>query len=230
MTQTASMGATARIVVYGGFDSPWSYLASRRAALLAPTGVHVDWRAVEDTVDPPDQPSRSPFARTPFSRSSEELDRVRDQIEHVLVALLPGEVLPYSLAGFVPHTAAAVLSYAGAYEGGVAASVREMLFEAFWLHACDLGNPKLVHTLTTHALRGDAAVAALQRARPARDLSGRWAAERLTRGSGALPTLVVEGSADLCGQQAVAWLGRELVRRDVDLTDGVGTNVEASRR
>ena len=36
-----------RVVVYGDFNCPWSYLASRRAAVLAEDGVDVDWRAVE---------------------------------------------------------------------------------------------------------------------------------------------------------------------------------------
>ena len=79
-----------RVVVHGDFDCPWSYLAFRRAAVLAAAGVDIDWRAVE---------------REPRPHAAAHLDGVealQDEMDRVVGLLLPGEQMPYALAGFVP--------------------------------------------------------------------------------------------------------------------------------
>src|SRR4051794_9779857 len=121
-----------RVVLYGDFNCPWSYLASRRAALLAAVGVVIDWRAVEH--DPPHRGTPSHAStRTPATQLADIDDRqdetpaaparlgpLLDDMQQVLTLLLPGEELPYALAGFAPHTGAAVTAYAEAYRSGAA--------------------------------------------------------------------------------------------------------------
>lgn len=68
-------------------------------------------------------------------------------------ALLPGERFPYALAGFVPDTGAAVGSYGEAYQLGQDALAREVLFESFWLHALDLDDEQVVHTVVADTIR-----------------------------------------------------------------------------
>lgn len=86
-----------RMVLYLDFTCAWSYLASRRAAILQLSGGPVfDVRAVEHA------------SRRPGDPTSDSLTRLRATTEQVAGHLLTGEELPYALAGFVPHTQAAV--------------------------------------------------------------------------------------------------------------------------
>jgi hypothetical protein len=167
---TAARPAPAqRVILYGDFNCSWSYLASRRAALLSADGVEIDWRAVEHD-SPHHRPSQqsSPQAPTQAPRRAPtqgpqqaadvddrpdesspgpvRLGPLLEETQQVLTILLPGEELPYALAGFAPLTSAAVPAYADAYRAGVARRVRQVLFEAYWLHAFDLGDPAVVHT------------------------------------------------------------------------------------
>ncbi len=135
------MAATS-VVLYGDFNCPWSLLASRRATLLQREGVQVDWRAVEHA------PSR--IGR---DRAAARFAALRDEAERVLDWLLPGERLPYTLAGFATDTRAAINAYAEAYRAGAASLARTTLFEAFWNHAVDLADPHVVHTLLVDAIR-----------------------------------------------------------------------------
>lgn len=80
------------LVLYGDFNCPWSYLASRRAALLATDGVTVDWRAVEHDLR---RPSR-------LSDGTVRLNCLREEMERVLAVLLPGEELPHALTASCP--------------------------------------------------------------------------------------------------------------------------------
>ncbi len=208
-----------RVVVYGDYNCPWSYLASRRASMLAADGVDIDWRAVE----------HDPWRPRPFADSSARFADLREEMDRVLAALLPGEVLPYSLAGFVPFTKASVSGYAEAYGAGVAAAVRQLLFEAFWLHAFDLGAAASVRTLLVDAVRSGSSPSELVRDWGfAVDVSGgpvtttawrlvrQWAEEWRATGQ-VVPVVVVEGRAPIIGEAAVAWLGEELVHRRVDV-------------
>lgn len=210
-----------RIVLYGDFNCPWSHLASRRAAVLAADGVDVDWRAVEHQ---PWQPGTDGAAR--FAGLREELDRV-------LAALLPGEQLPYSLAGFLPFTRAATSGYAEAYAAGVAVRVRDLLFEAYWMHAVDLGDAEVVHTLLVDAIRSGSSASEVLRdwgyavevtggpvTTVGRRLVGHWAEEWRAVGEKTVPVLLLDGAA-LRGVAAVEWLGAELSRRGLDPDPGV---------
>jgi 2-hydroxychromene-2-carboxylate isomerase len=216
-----------RLVLYGDFNCPWSYLASRRAALLAADGVEIDWRAVEH-----DAPRRRASLQTSTAGHREDaappgpvrLGPLLDEMQEVLAFLLPGEELPYALAGFAPHTGAAVAAYAEAYRAGVAAPVRQVLFEALWLHAFDLDDPYVVHTLIIDAVRsgatGTGPLAAWEYGTGVRhqadastqQLLDGWADEWRQHGNQRVPTLVADGE-QICGIDAVMWLGAEVVHR-----------------
>jgi hypothetical protein len=211
--------AAGRIVVYGDFNCPWSYLASRRAAILAADGVTVDWRAVAHEQK---AGRRSADSGTRFACLREEMDRV-------LAALVPDEVLPYAFAGFVPYTRAAVTGYAEAYAAGVATRVRHLLFEAFWLHAVDLDDAALVRTLLVDAIQsGSSPSEPLAKWGYAVDWTGgpittpgwrlitRWADEWRSTGKEVVPALFVDGLRPLFGVDAVEWLGAEILDRGLD--------------
>lgn len=205
---------TARFVAYGSFNSPWSYLASRRAGLLATVGVDVDWRSVERPVCRRGHPAGS----------TEELDCVRHEMTRVVATLLTRETLPYTLAGFVSDTKAATAAYAAAYRAGSATLIRPLLFEALWLHAFDLADAHTVHTLTEDALLSEESLNMtplnLAGTTPQHQLDARWAADWVALGQPALPVLIEPGKAVLSGQDAVERLSQELMRRDVDVEDG----------
>lgn len=205
---------TDRFVTYGSFNSPWSYLASRRASLLATVGVDVDWRSVERPV----------CRRGHLAGSTEEFDCVRYEMKQVVATLLPRETLPYSLAGFIPDTKAATAAYAAAYRAGSATLVRPLLFEALWLHAFDLADAQTVHTLTEDALLGDVSPEKPPpnpaETRPQQQLDAQWTAEWVTLGKPPLPVLIEPGNAVLSGKDAVERLAQEVMSRDVDVEDG----------
>jgi hypothetical protein len=208
-----------RVALYGDLTCPWSYLASRRAALLEADGVEVDWWMVEHDRAVPGRPV-DPDARLAATRR--DLDRVSRR-------LLPGEHLPHALAGFVPFTKPSVSGYAEAYLAGVGPTARRLLFDAFWMHAVDLGDARLVRTLLMDAVRSGSPTSELLRDWGyAVDVTGapvtadawrlvrRWR-EGWSRGGEVVPVLVLDGGRRLDGAAAVEWLGAELVRRDVDL-------------
>ncbi len=211
-------GAAGGLVLYGDFNCPWSYLASRRAALLEADGVAVDWRAVE----------HDPWRPRRFTDSSTRFACVREEMDRVLAALLPGEQLPFALAGFLPHTMPAVSGYAEAYRAGVAAPVRRLLFRAFWMHGLDLGTAETVRTLLADTVRAGASPSELVREWGYTvDISGApltTAAWRLVHGwadawgdaeKRVVPALVL-GDTTVYGEEAVAWLGEEISRRGLD--------------
>jgi hypothetical protein len=220
-TGTAGTPAT-RLVVYGDFNCPWSYLAARRATLLEAAGVAVDWRAVE----------HQPWRPRRFSDSSERFDDLRAELTEVRAQLLPEEHLEDSLAGFVPFTKAAVNGYAEAYGAGVAPQVRQLLFDAFWNHGMDVGNARLVRTLLSDAIRGGTSASdTLRRWGYAVDVTGgpittmgwrlvkQWREEWREDGRGTVPVVYADGGAPLFGRDAVTRLGQELVLRGIDVSD-----------
>jgi 2-hydroxychromene-2-carboxylate isomerase len=204
------------IVLYGDFNCPWSYLASRRAALLAADGLQTDWRAVEHEVT-------EPIAASEPAERFEDLRREMDEVDRFL---LPGELLPFALAGFLPHTAAAIEGYAEAYATGAADQVREQLFEALWLHSFDLADPEVVHTLVVDAVRSTAVSGHQQwdygtghtgGAGEADTTGGRlvvqWADEWRGLDQQTIPAVLVDGVRPLHGLAAVDWLGSQLLDR-----------------
>ncbi len=208
------------LVLYGDFNCPWSYLASRRAALLEDAGATVDWRAVE----------HAPWRPTAFADSSARFRAMREELPEVEAHLLPGELLPHALSGFLPHTKAAVSGYAEAYAAAVPARVRPLLFEAFWLHGLDLGDARVVRTLLIDAVRaGSSPSDPLRRWGYAVDVTGgpvtttawrligQWRREWRTEADGTVPLLYVDGADPVRGVAAVDRLGEELRHRGVDV-------------
>lgn len=207
-------------VLYVDFTCAWSYLASRRAAVLAASGGPVlDVRAVEPTTSRGGPPAAG------------ALTQLRATAEQVVAQLLPGEELPYSLAGFVSRTKAAVTAYAEAYGAGVADRVRHLLFEAFWVNGVDVGDPYLVRTLLVDAVRsGNSQSETLRRWGYSVDGTGgpitmtgwrlirQWREQWSTLGVEAMPLLLIEDTAPLVGTAAVEWLGAELVARGLEGT------------
>ena len=160
-------------------------------------------------------------------------------MERVLELLLPGEQLPYALAGWVPNTGAAIAEYTQAYGVGEAAPVRELLFDALWLHAVDLDDARVVHTIVVDdAIRSGAtgsepspdgfhrvdAVVELNTNRM-RHLRDRWTREWSDTGKQTVPVVVLDGADPPFGVDAVERLGTELLSRGADrcaLTDTPG--------
>ncbi|MGN6576541.1 MAG: DsbA family protein [Nocardioides sp.] len=208
-----------RIVLYGDFNCPWSYLAARRAAVLATDGMQVDFRAVE----------HEPWRPRRFTDSSVRFECLHEEMDTVLAQLLPGEDLPYALAGFVPYTRVAVAAYAEAYVAGVADQVRQLLFEAFWMHGVDLGDTEVVRILLADALRSGSS-----RSEPVRewgyavDLAGSpvtltafrlraaWTDQWRDTGKETVPVLVTGDGRTRFGVDAVEWLGVELLSRGLE--------------
>lgn len=225
--------AIRHLVLYGDFNCPWSYLASQRATLLEDCGVTVDWRAVE----------HAPWIPRRFSDSSVRFQELREELAAVEEHLLPDEQLPHALSGFLPHTKAAVSGYAEAYGAGVADAVRQLLFEAFWLHGADLGDARLVRTLLVDAIRsGTTASGALHDWGYAVDVTGGpvtttawrlirdWRRAWAEEGQGTVPVLYVDGGGPLHGVAAVDRLGEELLRCGADLSRGPAARRAAARR
>jgi hypothetical protein len=209
-------GTARQLRIYGDFNCPWSYLAERRARLLADDGVEVDLLAVEHD---PRRPRRHGDCR--FSCLREEMGRVER-------CLLPGERYPYSLTGFVPYTSATLSGYAEAYGAGAAHLAHPLLFEAFWMHGLDLGDPKLVRTLLVDTIRGGHSDSGCLRDWGyAVDVTGgpvtttgwriarRWREEWQDSGKEVVPVLYVDGRP-FFGEDAVTRLGDELVARGLD--------------
>lgn len=207
--------AAGRITVYGDVTCPWSYLAARRAAVLEAAGVEVDWRMVEHDRPVPGRPPRH----------DERLAVTRQDLDRVTRRLLPGETLPHSPAELVPYTGPAVSGYAEGYVAGVGPRVRELLFEAFWMHGVDLGDARVVRSLLADTLRDGRSPSELVRDWGyAVDVTGApvtTAAWRLVHdwraawssGGEVVPALAADGGARVRGVEAVEWLGAEVARR-----------------
>jgi hypothetical protein len=206
------------LVVYGDFNCPWSYLVSRRAALLSTNGLQIDWRAVE----------HAPLQDATTEDTSTRFEDLRDELEEVEAFLLPGEPLPFALAGFLPHTRDAVAAYAEAYAAGASVVVRTLLFEALWLHSLDLADPSVVHTLVVDAIRTqppsghplahweyDVGATALSSHTTAARLSATWAEEWRAIGHGTVPVILINGLRPILGTEAVEWMGRQLLNRGI---------------
>ncbi|MGH3472277.1 MAG: DsbA family protein [Nocardioidaceae bacterium] len=207
------------LALYGDFNCPWSYLASRRAWVLADAGVPVDFRPVEH--DPLELPAASTDTQR-FADLSAEMDLVTAH-------LLPDEHLPYALAGFVPRTKAAVSGYAETYAAGAADAAWRLLFQAFWEHAIDLGDPAVVRTLLADVIRGghsrsdpvsewgySVSVSGGPVTSDAWRLARGWRAEWHGTNQKVVPILVVPDRQVVYGKDVVQWLGEQVVSRGLD--------------
>lgn len=224
--RSAGKGATAtRVTAWGDFTCPWSYLTWRRTEVLRAAGVAIDWRSVEHdpwhTLRPIDVTDR-------FVQLRAELPRVEQH-------LLPGEVLPRTLAGFVPFTGAATSAYAEASVAGVAAPVRRQLFEAFWRRGIDLNDARVVRTLLIDQVRRGTSTTELVGVwgyaldvtggpithagwQTVRDWRTSWRATATDDPSvaGVVPVVVVEGEAPVHGVAAVDRVGRLVADAGLD--------------
>lgn len=211
MTENPVRVATPHLYVYGRFDSPWAYLASRRVDKWTGDDFVIDWRVTSGPVA---------TAAAALQRSREDsrdrrarLDAVRTVMEQVSATLEPDETLPFALAGFVPHTGAAAVAFAEAYDAGFAAEARRVLFDALWLHGCDLDDAHEVRTLLEDARSAvvwseDAASAPRLRARRAVHT---WNVESF-RFAGRAGVVLVAGDQVSRDEEAVEALG-SLLRR-----------------
>lgn len=209
---------TAHITLYGDLTCPWSYLASRRAALLATAGVVVDWWMVEH--DRP-VPGRQPDHEARVEATRRDLARVEQR-------LLPGEQLPAVPASFVPYTRPAVSGYAEAYLAGVGPQARRLLFAAYWLHGIDLGGARVVRSLLADTVRsGHSTSEPIRDWGYAVDVTGApvttaaWHLVRQWRrgwagGGQVVPALLLDDGRRLRGVEAVEWLGSEVARYGID--------------
>jgi hypothetical protein len=206
--------------VYGDFNCPWSYLAFRRAAVLCAAGMAVDWRAVE----------HAPRRVRPAVDRLRDFESLPEEMDRVVGMLLPGERLPYDLSGFVPETRASVAAYAEGYAAEVAGAVRKVLFEAFWMHGIDIGDPRVLRTLLVDELRSGTSPSDTVRdwgyavdvtggpiSTPAWRLASRWSAEWQGHGRQVVPLLVAPEVGLRVGVEAVRWLGEQVVAHGLDL-------------
>ena len=108
-----------KIIIYGDFGCPYSYLASLRADELLESGVaEIDWRAVA-----PDR-----------SRPGGGRDELGRDLAAISLFAQPGERLPRPAAGPV-DVQSAISAYAEAVSDGVPHQMRWRLFAAIWAEA-----------------------------------------------------------------------------------------------
>ncbi len=108
-----------KIVIYGDFGCPYSYLASLRADELLRSGAaQIDWRAVATD-------------RSPSGGGRDKLGR---DLAAISLFALPDERLPRPPAGPV-DVRSATSAYAEAVSDGVSHQMRQRLFAAIWAEA-----------------------------------------------------------------------------------------------
>lgn len=111
-----------RLIIYGDFNCPYSYLASQRMDTLVRLGHQVQWRAVEH--DP-----RLSMTGTP---SAAQHERWRRELDEVASLALPGEQAPTRMPDLISNTCAATAAYAESITDGIADPLRRALFQAIW--------------------------------------------------------------------------------------------------
>lgn len=127
-----------RLVIYGSFSCPYSFLASLRADRLTSAGeVSFEWRAV---VHNPDVPAEGCAL---IGERGEMFDRELAEIGGLLA---PGESYPACRPPAEPNTTAAVAGYAS-LDGEAADQLRAGLFEALWVEGSDIGKRTVLDRL-----------------------------------------------------------------------------------
>lgn len=113
-----------KVLVYGDFNCPYSYLASQRADRLIREGIaQVGWRAVEHDW-------RLALTGTPSQASQSAWGK---ELAEVAALALPGEHAPAAPPPVVSNTRAAVAAHAEAVCDGIADELRRRLFQAVWV-------------------------------------------------------------------------------------------------
>jgi 2-hydroxychromene-2-carboxylate isomerase len=132
-----------RLIVYGDFNCPYSYLASQRADTLARLGAaEVEWRAVEH--DP-----RLPLNGLPSNGDQEKWER---ELSEVTALARPDEHPPTAPPALISNTGAAVAAYAEAVTDGVADLLRRRLFAEIWERQRHLSSPYEVRKLVAELM------------------------------------------------------------------------------
>jgi 2-hydroxychromene-2-carboxylate isomerase len=129
-----------KVIVYGDFNCPYSYLASQRADRLARGGrAEIDWRAVEHD-------RNLAMTGTPADASRAAWDK---ELAEVAALALPGEAAPAAPPPVISNTHAAVAAYAEAVSDGIADELRRRLFQAIWAQGRHLSSAYEVRRLIT---------------------------------------------------------------------------------
>ncbi len=132
-----------RLIIYGDFNCPYSYLASQRADRLARAGtVQAEWRAVEHDQGLPVTGTRSEADRAAWE----------SELAEVAALALPGEHAPQAPPPVVSNTGAAVAAYAEAVTDGVADELRRRLFRAIWADGRHISSAYAVRRLVTRVM------------------------------------------------------------------------------
>lgn len=162
-----------KLIVYGSFSCPYSFLASLRADRLTERGVaDMEWRAV---VHDPEVPQRG----LPVSgQTAEMFDQELDQIRGLLRS---GEQYPATRPALLPSTMLAVAAYS-AMEGAHANRIRALLFGALWVRGLNIGDPAVLRELGCPVTSPAAAME-------------RWRADWLSLEQPMVPMLVLPGGA-----------------------------------
>lgn len=129
---------TRRLVIYGDFACPYSYLASLRSQGLVDSGrAEIEWRAV--VADP---------AMPPSGRAIEGalMATIDEQVEEISRQAHPNERLVVRIPKWLPDTASATLALASAAPDD-AHQLRQALFLALWRDGRDIANPIELHRL-----------------------------------------------------------------------------------
>lgn len=213
------------LTLYADFSTLDSYLAARRADILAAVGagspgIPVDFRVVEHR---PELPVRG---RRLSAADQDALTARFGQLERLL---LPGESLPWDMPPITPKTEAAISAYAAIYGSPVDPEVRRLLFDLYWREGNDIGDPNVLRTplagpvlragSDSHPLREIGYVVSVDRAPLTTEAHRRiraWRAEWHDLGSPELPVLLV-GGATLHGIDALRRLGKEISYTGADV-------------
>ena len=180
-----SREAPVKLIVYGSFNCPYSYLASLRADRLAAAGAaEVDWRAVVH--DPAVPRSGLPVTGELAQMFDRELAEIRGLVRQ-------GEAYPARRPARQPDTTLAVAAYA-ATQAGDANRIRHAVYDAFWARGLDIGDPAVLASLGCAA-------------RPPTTVMDRWRREWLSLGRPLVPMLVLPEGAVSRGLDALQRLG-----------------------
>jgi 2-hydroxychromene-2-carboxylate isomerase len=127
-----------RLVIYGSFNCPYTFLASRRADHLVELGVAgVEWRAVVHDTDVP--PEGLPVS----GELAETFDR---ELEEIRGLLRVGESYPATRPTVQPNTTLAVAGYS-TVTGVDADRLRAAVFDALWVKGLDIGDASVLGEL-----------------------------------------------------------------------------------
>ncbi len=127
-----------KLILYGSFNCPYSFLASLRADRLQAAGaVEAEWRAVVHDPAVPDD------GIPVVDELAEMFDR---ELEEIRGLLRPGEPYPARRPPVQPNTTAAVAGFY-ALQGEQADSLRAVLFDAYWVDGEDIGRRSVLDRL-----------------------------------------------------------------------------------